>query len=304
MTAPAFDFTADALDPTLYVRGVAHDTFEWLRVQRPRALGRTQPTLGGVQVRGHLGDRTPARRVLQRPGHPAEGRRRRRPLDRLDGRSRARPPTPAREPGLHAVAHQRDVRTHPGRRPRADRPSCGAWRVRLRRGHRQAAALDRHRRTARAPDRGSRSPGRVVRHDDERRGCRTRRRPEARRSRRSVGRVRDVPRRPGRGTARGTEGRSRFDPARLRGFGRVALPRGRGAGAHGQRSAADERSHGRRAVDVLRVAARRRQRNDTQRAFGRHRSTVTSSPNSKRASSPTPASSRARPRRSCATCRR
>ena len=35
MTAPAFDFTADALDPTLYVRGVAHDTFEWLRVNDP-----------------------------------------------------------------------------------------------------------------------------------------------------------------------------------------------------------------------------------------------------------------------------
>jgi len=35
MTAPAFDFEPDALDPTLYVRGVAHDVFEWLRVNDP-----------------------------------------------------------------------------------------------------------------------------------------------------------------------------------------------------------------------------------------------------------------------------
>jgi cytochrome P450 len=35
MTAPAFDFELDALDPTLYVRGVAHDVFEQLRVNDP-----------------------------------------------------------------------------------------------------------------------------------------------------------------------------------------------------------------------------------------------------------------------------
>jgi cytochrome P450 family 142 subfamily A polypeptide 1 len=35
MTAPAFDFNPDALDPTLYVRGVAHDFFEWIRVNDP-----------------------------------------------------------------------------------------------------------------------------------------------------------------------------------------------------------------------------------------------------------------------------
>ena len=35
MTAPAFDFEPDALDPTLYVRGVAHETFDWLRENDP-----------------------------------------------------------------------------------------------------------------------------------------------------------------------------------------------------------------------------------------------------------------------------
>jgi cytochrome P450 family 142 subfamily A polypeptide 1 len=35
MTVPAFDFEPDALDPTLYVRGVAHETFEWLRTNDP-----------------------------------------------------------------------------------------------------------------------------------------------------------------------------------------------------------------------------------------------------------------------------
>jgi cytochrome P450 family 142 subfamily A polypeptide 1 len=35
MTAPAFDSELDALDPTLYVRGVAHDVFEQLRIDDP-----------------------------------------------------------------------------------------------------------------------------------------------------------------------------------------------------------------------------------------------------------------------------
>ena len=35
MTAPAFDFEPDVLDPTLYVRGVAHETFDWLRENDP-----------------------------------------------------------------------------------------------------------------------------------------------------------------------------------------------------------------------------------------------------------------------------
>ncbi|MDQ1476928.1 MAG: cholest-4-en-3-one 26-monooxygenase [Actinomycetota bacterium] len=35
MTAPAAPFEADALDPTLYVRGVAHDVFRWMRENDP-----------------------------------------------------------------------------------------------------------------------------------------------------------------------------------------------------------------------------------------------------------------------------
>ncbi|GIU88648.1 MAG: cytochrome P450 [Acidimicrobiia bacterium] len=35
MTAPAPDFEIDALDPTLFVRGVAHDVFDWLRAHDP-----------------------------------------------------------------------------------------------------------------------------------------------------------------------------------------------------------------------------------------------------------------------------
>jgi cholest-4-en-3-one 26-monooxygenase len=35
MTAPAFDFSPDVLDPTLFLRGVAHDVFEWIRVNDP-----------------------------------------------------------------------------------------------------------------------------------------------------------------------------------------------------------------------------------------------------------------------------
>jgi cytochrome P450 family 142 subfamily A polypeptide 1 len=35
MTAAAFDFEPDALHPTLYVRGVAHDVFEWIRENDP-----------------------------------------------------------------------------------------------------------------------------------------------------------------------------------------------------------------------------------------------------------------------------
>ncbi len=35
MTAPAPDFEIDALDPTLFVRGVAHDVFDWLRAHEP-----------------------------------------------------------------------------------------------------------------------------------------------------------------------------------------------------------------------------------------------------------------------------
>lgn len=35
MTAPAAPFELDALDPTLYVRGVAHDTFRWMRENDP-----------------------------------------------------------------------------------------------------------------------------------------------------------------------------------------------------------------------------------------------------------------------------
>jgi cytochrome P450 family 142 subfamily A polypeptide 1 len=35
MTAPAPQFELDALDPTLYVRGVAHDVFRWLRENDP-----------------------------------------------------------------------------------------------------------------------------------------------------------------------------------------------------------------------------------------------------------------------------
>jgi len=33
MTAPPFEI--DALDPTLYVRGIAHETFRWLRENDP-----------------------------------------------------------------------------------------------------------------------------------------------------------------------------------------------------------------------------------------------------------------------------
>jgi cytochrome P450 family 142 subfamily A polypeptide 1 len=35
MTAPATPFQTDALDPTLYVRGVAHDLFRWMRENDP-----------------------------------------------------------------------------------------------------------------------------------------------------------------------------------------------------------------------------------------------------------------------------
>ncbi len=35
MTAPAPDFEIDALDPTLFVRGVAHDVFRWMRENDP-----------------------------------------------------------------------------------------------------------------------------------------------------------------------------------------------------------------------------------------------------------------------------
>ena len=35
MTAPAAPYQPDALDPTLYVRGVAHDVFRWLRENDP-----------------------------------------------------------------------------------------------------------------------------------------------------------------------------------------------------------------------------------------------------------------------------
>lgn len=35
MTAPAAKFEPDALDPTLYVRGVAHDVFRWMRENDP-----------------------------------------------------------------------------------------------------------------------------------------------------------------------------------------------------------------------------------------------------------------------------
>src|SRR5436853_253254 len=35
MTAPAAPYESDALDPTLYVRGVAHDLFRWMRENDP-----------------------------------------------------------------------------------------------------------------------------------------------------------------------------------------------------------------------------------------------------------------------------
>ena len=35
MTAQATPFEVDALDPTLYVRGVAHDVFRWMRENDP-----------------------------------------------------------------------------------------------------------------------------------------------------------------------------------------------------------------------------------------------------------------------------
>ena len=35
MTAPAAPYEPDALDPTLYVRGVAHDVFRWMRENDP-----------------------------------------------------------------------------------------------------------------------------------------------------------------------------------------------------------------------------------------------------------------------------
>ena len=38
MSAPAPPFEIDALDPTLYVRGVAHDVFRWLREHGPWSI--------------------------------------------------------------------------------------------------------------------------------------------------------------------------------------------------------------------------------------------------------------------------
>jgi cytochrome P450 family 142 subfamily A polypeptide 1 len=35
MTAPASEFELDALDPNLYVRGIAHDVYRWMRENDP-----------------------------------------------------------------------------------------------------------------------------------------------------------------------------------------------------------------------------------------------------------------------------
>ena len=102
MTAPAAPFEPDALDPTLYVRGVAHDVFRWMRENDPVHRDEKNGIWVIIEVRGHLVRRAAARAVLQRAGRAAEGRRRRRAVDRVDGR-----PEHARQRSWSAAASRR-----------------------------------------------------------------------------------------------------------------------------------------------------------------------------------------------------
>ena len=119
-----------------------------------------------------------------------------------------------------------------------------------------------------------------------------------------VGRLRHLPRRAARGPARASEGRPDLDPPAVGRRRRAPVPRGRAAVEARRGRPPDERPLGRRAADVPRAAARRRQRDDAQRACPAVSTRCRGFPTSSRSSSPTCRSSTPRPRRSCATCRR
>ena len=194
----------DALDPTLYVRGVAHDIFDWLRVNDPVHWDERNQPLGDHQVRGHLDvERQPELFCSAQGIRPRGGGAGDLSIVSIDDPEHA-PPTPAREPrasrrraSTQMFDHIRERRT----------------RARRRESRRVASATSSRTSPSRCrliviaellglAGRGSRAARRVVRHDDERRGRRGRRRSEAAGSRRSVGGVRHVPRRPARGAAR------------------------------------------------------------------------------------------------------
>ena len=73
MTAPAFDFELDVLDPTLYVRGVAHEIFDWFRANDPVHWDERNQLWVISKYDDISYDRAPARGVLQRAR--ASGRR-------------------------------------------------------------------------------------------------------------------------------------------------------------------------------------------------------------------------------------
>ncbi len=105
MTAPAAPFEPDALDPTLYVRGVAHDVFRWMRENDP--VHRDE--INGIWVVSKYEDVSYVERqpelFCSGQGVRPEGRRRRRAVDRLDGRPGARAAAPADQPRLHRRAY-------------------------------------------------------------------------------------------------------------------------------------------------------------------------------------------------------
>ena len=121
MTAPAAPYEPDALDPTLYVRGVAHDVFRWMRENDP--VHRDE--VNGIWVVSKYEDISYVERqpelFCSGQGVRPEGRRRRRALDRLDGRPRARAAAQADQPRLHRRADHAADGSHPRARARARR---------------------------------------------------------------------------------------------------------------------------------------------------------------------------------------
>ena len=168
MTAPAPEFEIDACDPTLFVRGVAHDVYRWMRENDP--VHRDEKN--GLWVVSKYED---VSYVERRPDlfcsklgvRPKGGGADNLSIVSMDDPEHAhqrrlvsRGFTPSRINAL--MQHIRELA-----RELIDNVA-GARRMRLRQRHRQAAAAHRHRRAPRSAGRRSRAARALVRHDDER----------------------------------------------------------------------------------------------------------------------------------------
>ena len=303
MTAPAFDFEPDALDPTLYVRGVAHETFDWLRENDPvhwdernhlwviskyedLSYVERQPELfcSGQGIRPKGGGAGNLSIVsLDDPEHARQRR--------LVSRGF----TPSRITEM--LDHIRDV-------------ARGLVDAVAARGEcdfvediAKPLPLIVIAELLGLPGRGPPAARRVVRRDDDG-GERRRRRSQAGSGGRSVGGLRHLPRRADRGAPRRSAGRPDLDPPLVGRRRCPAVPRGRGAGPARERRAPDERPHRRRTADrsacCCSSPATRRRATRSPAASRRCRGSRSSASGW----SPTCRSSAARPRRSSATCRR